>query len=151
MADRDKPKRPRQLLNAIIGMYAQTALNLFAGVLLFWAIGVEVDHGRDVPGAMHFVAYLSIGIAVVLVCCAILVTRGVSRARYPAAVIEALNIIGGLIMVVSALAAEAATALGPGLINIVLSAMVLVGLFSRGTSEWFDTIAEQRVLRQIRE
>lgn len=151
MADRDRPKRPKPLLNAIIGMYAQAVLNLFAGVLLFWAIGVEVDHGRDAPVAMRFVAYLSIAIAVVLVCCAILVTRGVSRARYPAAVIETLNIIGGLITVLSALAAEAASALGPGLVNVMLSVMVLVGLFSTDTREWFDTVAEQRVLRQIRE
>jgi hypothetical protein len=151
MADRDRPKRPRQLLNAIGGMYAQAALNLFAGVLLFWAIGIEVDHGRDVPGAMHFIAYLSIAIAVVLVCCAILVTRGVSWGRYPAAVIEALTIVGGLITVGSALAAEATTALAPGLVNIMLSVMVLFGLFSAATGEWFDAVAEQRVLREFRQ
>jgi hypothetical protein len=127
------------LLNAIGAMYGQALLNVIAGALIFYAAGLDRDHGRDVPGAMYFVGYLSLVIAVVLVACAILVTRGRAWARYPVAVIEALNLIGGLITVVSA----GDTAFGPGIANIALSVLVLVGLFSRASTLWFRARAGQ--------
>lgn len=125
------PKRPRQLWVAIITMYLQALLNGGSGILLLYLAGVEADHGRPAP-ELSVMGYVSLLIGVVLVACAVLLTRGVSWARYPVIVIEALGIIGGVIAIFSGVLTAVA--------GMVLSVLVLVNLFHSDVRLWFDPL-----------
>jgi hypothetical protein len=121
-------KKPLALVNVIVGVIFQAVLNTAAGVFLLYIAGEEIDHGREVPGIMYALAYLSIVIGIVLALSIVLLLRRVEWARIPVAVIEVLGIISGLIALASGAPA--------GVANVGLGIVVLVGLFKSDTTEW---------------
>ncbi|MPZ83911.1 MAG: hypothetical protein GEV28_27375 [Actinophytocola sp.] len=121
-------KRPGALINAVVAIFLQAALNAFAGVLLLWAAGEDVEHGRDPGNLVYLLGYVSIVIAVVLAVCGVLLVRRVEWARIPVAVIEVVGIISGLLTL-----AQGSPA---GIANIALAVLVLVSLFRADTSRW---------------
>ncbi len=120
-------KKPRALVNAVVGIVVQVVLNLVAGAFLLSLAGDEADHGGD-AGVLYTIGYLSVAIAVVLGVCVVLLLRRVERARIPVAVIEGLGILSGLISLFSGAVA--------GIGNIVLGIVVLTSLFKDDTSAW---------------
>jgi hypothetical protein len=121
-------KKPLALVNVIVGVIFQAVLNTAAGIFLLFVAGEEIDHGREVPGIMYALAYLSIVIGIVLAVSIVLLLRRVEWARIPVAVIEVLGILSGLIALVSGAPA--------GIVNVGLGLVVLVGLFKSDTTEW---------------
>jgi hypothetical protein len=126
-------KRPRRLWTAIITLYAQAAINAGVGVLFLYLVDVEADHGRDAP-ELSVLGFGSLFIAVVLVTCAALLTRGESWARYPIIVIEALGILSGVIAIFSG----AFTAVA----GIALCVVVLINPLHSDVRLWFDPSSE---------
>jgi hypothetical protein len=116
-----EPKRPRPLWIAIITLYFQTLTNAAVGVLLLYLADVEADHGREAP-ELSVVGYVSLLIAVLLLICAVLLTRGLSWARHPVVVIELLGILSGVISIVA---------------GVVLCVLVLANLSHSDVREWF--------------
>jgi len=125
-------KKPGTLLNALFGIFFQAIINAGLGVMILYFAGVEVDHGRDYPGLMYALGYLSIVIGIVLAVSGVLLLRRFEWARIPVAVIEVLGIISGLITLVSGVMS--------GLVNIALGALVLVSLFKAPTTEWLRSV-----------
>ncbi len=121
-------KKPVALVNVIVGVCFQALINTAAGVFLLYVAGDELDHGREVPGIMYALAYLSIVIGIVLAVSIVLLLRRVEWARIPVAVIEVLGILSGLIALVSGAPA--------GMVNVALGIVVLFGLFKSDTTEW---------------
>jgi hypothetical protein len=121
-------KKPVALINVIVGVCFQAVINTAAGVFLLYIAGDELDHGREVPGIMYALAYLSIVIGIVLAVSVVLLLRRVEWARIPVAVIEVLGILSGLIALVSGAPA--------GMVNVALGIVVLFGLFKADTTEW---------------
>lgn len=76
---------------------------------------------------------MSILIAVVLLAGAVLLTRGVAWARIPVAVVQAIGIANGLIVIVSGAIV--------GVVGLVLCVLVLVNLFHREVGPWFSIAA----------
>ena len=121
-------KKPGALVNALAGIFFQAVLNTGLGIFLLFVAGDEVDHGREVPGIMYALSYLSVVIGVVLAVCGVLLLRRVEWARIPVAVIEVLGIVSGLVALVSGAPA--------GMVNLALGFVVLVSLFKADTSAW---------------
>jgi hypothetical protein len=121
-------KKPVALINVIVGVCFQAVINTAAGVFLLYIAGDELDHGREVPGIMYALAYLSVVIGIVLAVSIVLLLRRVEWARIPVAVIEVLGILSGLIALVSGAPA--------GMVNVALGIVVLLGLFKADTTEW---------------
>ncbi|HEY0452246.1 hypothetical protein [Actinophytocola sp.] len=123
-------KRPGALLNAVVAIFLQALLNAFAGALVLWGAAQDVGHGREVPGIVYLLGYLSFLITVVLVVSGVLLLRRVAWARVPVAVIEVIGIISGLVTL-----AQGAPA---GVANLALGVLVLVSLFRAETTAWLN-------------
>jgi Co/Zn/Cd efflux system component len=94
-----------------------------------------------VPGEVYFTGYFGLAMAIVLTASAVLVTYGWSWARYPAGVVEALNLIGALITIVGGVATRVSSL--AVLINTVVSVVVLFGLFTTESVLWFRAKANR--------
>ncbi|WP_117209170.1 hypothetical protein [Allorhizocola rhizosphaerae] len=116
-------KRPRQLWTAIIVLYLQAVLNAGGGALLLFFGG---------GGAEALLGFGSLLIGFVLAGCAVLLTRGVSWARFPVIVVEVLGIIGGAIAIFSGAIQAVA--------GLVLSVLVLVNMFNAEVRLWLDPV-----------
>jgi hypothetical protein len=125
-------KKPGTLINALVGIFFQAVINTGFGIFLLYAAGVDIDHGRDVPGLTYALGYLSIVIGIVLAVCGVLLLRRAEWARIPVAVIEVLGIISGLITLASGVMT--------GVVNIALGAVVLVSLFKAPTTDWLRSV-----------
>ena len=125
-------KKPGTLINALVGIFFQAIINTGFGIFLLYAAGVDIDHGRDVPGLTYALGYLSIVIGIVLAFCGVLLLRRAEWARIPIAVIEVLGIVSGLITLVSGVPS--------GVVNVALGAVVLVSLFKSPTTEWLRSV-----------
>jgi hypothetical protein len=123
-------KRPGALLNAVVAIFLQALLNAFADALVLWGAAQDVGHGREVPGIVYLLGYLSFLITVVLVVSGVLLLRRVAWARVPVAVIEVIGIISGLVTL-----AQGAPA---GVANLALGVLVLVSLFRAETTAWLN-------------
>ncbi|HEV7648210.1 MAG TPA: hypothetical protein VGP26_08620 [Actinophytocola sp.] len=121
-------KKPGTLLNALFGIFFQAVINVGLGIVILYFAGVEVDHGRDYPGIMYALGYLSVVIGIVLAVCGVLLVRRVEWARIPVAVIEVLGIVSGVITLASGVMT--------GIVNVGLGAVVLVSLFKAPTTAW---------------
>lgn len=126
--DNVKLKRPRPLWMAIITLYFQSLTNAAGGVLLLYLADTEADHGREAP-ELSILGYVSLLIAVLLLVCAVLLTRGVSWARHPVVVIEVLGIVSGVISIFSGVFTA--------LVGIALCVLVLANLSHSDVREWF--------------
>jgi hypothetical protein len=127
-----KQKKPGTLINALVGIFFQAVINTGFGIFLVYAAGVDIDHGRDVPGLTYALSYLSIGIGILLAVCGVLLLRRAEWARIPIAVIEVLGIISGLITLASGVMS--------GVVNVALGAVVLVSLFKAPTTAWLRSV-----------
>jgi hypothetical protein len=125
-------KKPGTLINALVGIFFQAVINTGFGFFMLYAAGVDIDHGRDVPGLTYALGYLSIVIGIVLAVCGVLLLRRTEWARIPVAVIEVLGIISGLVTLASGVMT--------GVVNIALGAVVLVSLFKEPTTEWLRSV-----------
>jgi hypothetical protein len=125
-------KKPGTLLNALFGIFFQAIINAGLGFVILYFAGEEVDHGRDYPGLMYALGYLSVVIGIVLAICGVLLLRRAEWARIPVAVIEVLGIISGLITLASGVMS--------GIVNVALGALVLVSLFKAATTAWLRSV-----------
>jgi hypothetical protein len=125
-------KKPGTLLNALFGIFFQAIINAGLGFVILYLAGEEVDHGRDYPGLMYALGYLSVVIGIVLAICGVLLLRRAEWARIPVAVIEVLGIISGLITLASGVMS--------GIVNVALGALVLVSLFKAATTAWLRSV-----------
>lgn len=121
-------KRPRGLWTAIIILYVQTVFNVGGGVLVLALAAEETAHDREAP-ELYLFGWVSVVIGIVLVVGAILLTRGVSWARFPVAAVELLGVVSGVIAVASGIITN--------VVNIALCVLVLVNLFSYEVRAWF--------------
>lgn len=126
-------KKPGALVNALVGIFFQAVLNTGFGIFMLYLASEEVDHGREVPGLMYALSYLSVVIGIVLALCGIALVRRVEWARIPVAVIEVLGIVSGLIVLASGTPA--------GMVNIALGFLVLVSMFKADTTAWLRPTA----------
>src|SRR5688572_20132674 len=125
MLETNARKRPKQLWTAIITLYLQAALNVFAGILL-------VSLADDDAPEMAVLGIGSFVIGAVLLASAVLLTRGVWWVRWPVLVVEVFGIISGAIALFSGMI----SAVG----GLVLSVLVLVNLFHSEVRLWFDPV-----------
>ena len=132
-ATESTPARPKHLLNAIISLYAQAALNVFGGVLLLYFAAADAERGRDVPGHVPLLGWLSLRVAAVLLAGAIMLARRVGWIRVPVTVIEVIGIVSGLVTLVSSAAPT-------GVINIVLAVIVLTSIYRQDTEQWLNPL-----------
>lgn len=127
-------KRPRQLWTAIIVQYIQTVFNVGGGALILVVAAEETEHNREAP-ELYALGWVSVVIGVVLLGGAILLTQGVSWARFPVAVVESFGVVSGLIAVASGVVTN--------VVNIALCVLVLVNLFSYDVRVWFTPQNDQ--------
>jgi len=123
-------KKPGALINALVGIFFQALINAGFGIFMLVLAADEADHGREVPGIMYALAYLSVVIGIVLAVCGVLLVRRVEWARIPVAALEVIGMISGLVALVSGAPA--------GMVNIALGLVVLVSLFKADTSAWLS-------------
>jgi hypothetical protein len=123
-------KKPGNLIGAVVLIFVQAAFSLFAGVLGMLDITERMDHGQKVTPAHYLFGYGTFVVGVVLAVCAVLLLRRVGAARIPVAVLEGLNILGGLFSLTQGAPAA--------IVGIVLAVIVLVVMFSRQTSDWLS-------------
>ncbi|WP_158842126.1 hypothetical protein [Saccharothrix deserti] len=121
-------KRPRQLWTAIIILYVQTVFNVGGGALVLALAAEETEHNREAP-ELYILGWVSVVIGIVLLGGAILLTRGISWARVPVAVVELFGVVSGVIAVASGVVTN--------VVNIALCVLVLVNLFSYDVRVWF--------------
>jgi drug/metabolite transporter (DMT)-like permease len=123
-------KRPGNLIGAVVLIFIQVVLNAFVGVLGVVDISDRQDHGQDVTAAHYLLGYGSLVVALVLGVSAVLLLRRLGAARIPIAVLEGLNVLGGLF----ALVMGTPTAV----VGIVIAVIVLAMVFGRQTSDWLS-------------
>jgi hypothetical protein len=144
------PERPGKLWTVVVIGYLQAALNLFFGVLLFVDASDRIDHNQEVPDGTYFAALVSVLVFVVVAACGVLLIRGVSWARMPIAVVEALSILGALytLLVVSSSGGE----IDPSaFIGFAIPILMLILLFANEVTEWFTVVTQRRRAAELGE
>jgi hypothetical protein len=121
--------RPASVVTAAVVLFVQAAANAAGGLLLFTEIADRLDHNQDVPALGHFLAWLSVIVAVALVVSGVLLLRRVGAARPLVIVLEVITIVVGFLNLVSG-APQA-------VIGIGLAVVVLVSVANRRAGDWF--------------
>ncbi|MFK0247651.1 hypothetical protein ACIQUM_23395 [Amycolatopsis azurea] len=99
---RDKaPEMPRQLKTVRVFLWIQAVLNLLASALVTVLAINALDHGDEEAGLALALALLGFVVSLVLVACAIRISRGSAWVRPTVIGVEALAVVLGLISLIS--------------------------------------------------
>ncbi|RSM76390.1 hypothetical protein DL991_24520 [Amycolatopsis sp. WAC 01375] len=99
---RNRPlEMPRQLKFVRVFLWVQAVLNILVSALVTALAINELDHGNEEAGLALALALLGFVVAVVLIACAIRISRGSAWVRPTVIAVEGLAVVMGLISLVN--------------------------------------------------
>lgn len=128
---RNRPlEMPRQLKFVRVFLWIQAVLNLLVSVLVTGLAINELDHGNEEAGLSLVLAVLGFVVAVVLVACAVRISRGSPWVRPTVIAVEGLSVVMGVISLVSGGAVTQ-------LIGMAIAVAIIVTLNKPEERAWF--------------
>ncbi|RSM63292.1 hypothetical protein [Amycolatopsis sp. WAC 01376] len=99
---RNRPlEMPRQLKFVRVFLWVQAVLNILVSALVTALAINELDHGNEEAGLALALALLGFVVAVVLIACAIRISRGSAWVRPTVIAVEGLAVVMGVISLVN--------------------------------------------------
>ncbi|MFC9256335.1 hypothetical protein ACFWMR_41530 [Amycolatopsis thailandensis] len=95
------PEMPRQLKTVRVLLWIQAVLNLLASALVTALAINELDHGNEEAGLALALALLGFAVSLVLIACAIRISRGSAWVRPAVLGVEGLSVVLGVIGLIS--------------------------------------------------
>lgn len=120
-------------LKLVLGILIfQILANAFVGFLVLEDLSDRASHGQSVSGAglAYFAGYLSVAVAVLLVVCVVLTFRRMSWVRPAVITVQVVNIVSGVIALLSSGAIAAAT-------GIFLAAAIIANMSRDDVRDWY--------------
>jgi len=124
------PEMPRQLKTVRVFLWIQAVLNLLASALVTILAINELDHGNEEAGLVLALALLGFVVSLVLIACAIRISRGSAWVRPTVIGVEGLSVVLGLISLISGGAITQ-------LIGMGIAIGIIVVLTKPEESAWF--------------
>ncbi|WP_409490108.1 hypothetical protein [Amycolatopsis sp. cmx-11-12] len=121
---------PRQLKFVRVFLWIQAVLNLLVSALVTSLAINELDHGNEEAGLSLALAVLGFVVAVVLVACAVRISRGSPWVRPTVIAVEGLSVVMGVISLVSGGAVTQ-------LIGMAIAVAIIVTLNKPEERAWF--------------
>jgi len=124
------PEMPRQLKTVRVFLWIQAVLNLLASALVTILAINALDHGDEEAGLALALALLGFVVSLVLIACAIRISRGSAWVRPTVIGVEGLSVVLGLISLISGGAITQ-------LIGMGIAIGIIVVLTKPEESAWF--------------
>ncbi|GAB7052457.1 hypothetical protein [Catenuloplanes indicus] len=121
--------RPRQVKLVSVMLAVLGALGLVVSVALIALLGEEAGRGSDVPAWSYALLIAQLVISAVQIVTGILIWRGVAWARTAAAAICGLNVLGGVINILTGAALQS-------ILGIVINIALIRLLFHDDVNDW---------------
>ncbi|MEO3750099.1 hypothetical protein [Streptomyces sp. B6B3] len=132
-------RRPRAVMWVVVLIWVQVVANVLLGLLVLGLAQEDESHGRDVPGLVYFIGYVSfLAAALLAVCAVLLVGRRLGWPRYTVITIEWLLVASWFVMLFAA-----GTGGGAG-IPPIIPMVVALQLARKEMTDWYDDSPHRR-------